>query len=105
MLAVLAFIFGAIFVVAMLAQAADNGRCGITSRGKILHPNQYDPLGTNRAYVAAYDAALAVGQSRRKARAAGRAAEEARRQYVQKHLPPPTQTQMRRMRRRARGLK
>lgn len=103
MLAVLSFIIGAILVVAMLQQDVANGRRGITSRGKRLHPNQYDPLGLNRAYVAAEDAALAAGKSRRKAAAAGRAAEEARRRFVQQYPPPPTKSQMRRLRRRLRG--
>ena len=84
MLAVVSFIIGAIFVVGSVLKAVADGRRGITSRGKHLHPNQYDRLGLNRAYVAAEDAALAAGKSRREAAKAGRAAEEGRRKFVQR---------------------
>jgi hypothetical protein len=93
---VVATVILVLLVVAMFRQAVHNGRRGITTRGKQLHPNQYDPLGLNQAYVAAEEAALAAGKSRRQAAAAGRAAKKARRQYVQQHPPPPTKSQMRR---------
>lgn len=48
MLAVVSFIIGAIFVVGSVLKAVADGRRGITSRGKHLHPNQYDRLGLYR---------------------------------------------------------
>ena len=67
---------------------------GSRHEGKVLHPNQYDPLGTNRAYVAAYDAALAAGQSatqgqNRRPRRRGSAPSN-----TSRRPPPPTQSQI-----------